>query len=146
MWKGGEKGSPIQYTKTIHQLQVSLFCTRQDVYSIEQNSSYLVPTHVQDILISQLYSHYRHTTDNWVTPKRILLVQKSIIKIGRMWMHKTYNDGQHVGLFINHDVAVLKIVVTKTNPVVITWNIILQCSNLILQAVQPRFFGFIRRA
>jgi len=35
-------------------------------------------------------------------------------------MHKTYNDGQHVGLFINHDVAVLKIVVTKTNPVVIT--------------------------
>jgi len=35
-------------------------------------------------------------------------------------MHKTYNDGQHVGLFINHDVAVLKIIVTKTNPVVIT--------------------------
>uniref|UniRef100_A0A0A9EC62 Uncharacterized protein n=1 Tax=Arundo donax TaxID=35708 RepID=A0A0A9EC62_ARUDO len=29
------------------------------------------------------------------------------------------NDCQHVGLFINHDVTILKIVVAKTNPVVI---------------------------
>jgi hypothetical protein len=42
------------------------------------------------------------------------------MKVGRMWMHKTYNYGEQVGLFINHDVAVLKIVVTKSNPVVIT--------------------------
>ena len=144
MWKGGEKGGPIRYYQ--NNTTAPSIPVLHKARCVFNRTELFLPTHVQDILISQLYSHYRHTTDNWVTPKRILLVQQRIIKIGRVWMHKTYNDGQHVGLFINHDVAVLKIIVTKTNPVVITWNIILQCSNLILQAVQPRFFGFIRRA
>lgn len=34
-------------------------------------------------------------------------------------MQSTYNDGQHVGLFINHDVAILEIVVAETDPVVV---------------------------
>jgi hypothetical protein len=34
-------------------------------------------------------------------------------------MNITHDDSQHVGVFINHDVAILKIVVAKTNPVVI---------------------------
>lgn len=63
-----------------------------------------------------------------------------------LWMNITHDDSQHVGVFINHDVAILKIVVAKTNPVVIPWKFFLQCSNLVLQATQPKFLGFIRWA
>ena len=57
---------------------------------------------------------------------------------------RTYNNGQKFGLFINHDISILEIIMAKSYVLVFLWEFILQRSDLLLHAIQAELFGFIR--
>ena len=57
---------------------------------------------------------------------------------------RIYNNGQQFGLFINHDISILEIIMAKSYVLVFLWEFILQRSDLLLHAIQAELFGFIR--
>lgn len=57
---------------------------------------------------------------------------------------RTYNNGQQFGLFINHDISILEIIMAKSYTLAFLWEFILQRGDLLLHAIQAELFGFIR--
>jgi hypothetical protein len=59
---------------------------------------------------------------------------------------KTYNDSKRFGVFINHDISILKIIMAESYALAFPCKFILQCSDLLPHVIQAELFGFIRRA
>ena len=49
---------------------------------------------------------------------------------------RIYNNGQQFGLFINHDISILEIIMAKSYALAFPWQFILQGGDLLLHAIQ----------